>query len=73
MMPASTPPEPSPFSTRFDARVTRRWRPLWLAFKWSFAALGTYLLVGHFVMTWGWAAGLWFLLAPALHGLSLRR
>jgi hypothetical protein len=56
-----------------DARA-RRWpRPLrWLyAFiKWTLAGMGAYMLVGHFVLTWGWFAGLWFFIAPLLHGLS---
>lgn len=63
------PAAPSPFSTRFDARISRRWRPLWLGFKWSFAGLGAYLLVGVYVEKWGWPATIWFLGAPFGYGV----
>jgi hypothetical protein len=45
-----------------------RW--LYLFMRWSLAGIGAYLLVGHFVLTWGWFAGLWFFIAPALTGLA---
>jgi hypothetical protein len=35
--------------------------------------LGTYLLIGSFVHTWGWAATIWFFTASALRGLLTPR
>jgi hypothetical protein len=35
--------------------------------------LGTYLMVGSFVHTWGWAATIWFFTASALRGLLTPR
>jgi hypothetical protein len=56
-----------------DARAAR-WsaplRGLYLFMRWSLAGIGAYMLVGHFVLTWGWFAGLWFFIAPLLHGLA---
>lgn len=56
---------------RLDARA-RRWRtPLWGLFvgmKWSLVVLGGFMLTFHYAKTWGWAAGSWMLLAPALYG-----
>jgi hypothetical protein len=54
-------------------RAYRGWpRPL----RWAFltlagflAASGGVLWTAHTVQTWGWQAGLWFLLAPAVYGL----
>lgn len=57
---------------RLDARAAAwPWplRGLYLLVKWTLAGIGAYLLVGHFVLTWGWFAGLWFLIAPFLDGL----
>ena len=34
--------------------------------------LGTYLLVGHFVLTWGWPATVWIFVGSALRGLLER-
>lgn len=34
--------------------------------------LGTYLLVGHFVLTWGWPATIWIFVGSALRGLLER-
>lgn len=65
----STSPTPSPFSTRFDRRVPRRWRPLWLAVKWSLGGLGAFGLVGNSVMKWGWPAAIWFLVGPFAYGV----
>ncbi len=64
-----TPPDPSPWSTRFDHRFPRRWRPLWLGVKWGLGGLGAYLLVGNYVMKWGWPAAIWFLAAPFAYGI----
>lgn len=62
----------APTLAELDAR-SRRWpRParwLYLTVKWTLVALGAYLLVGWYVVTWGWAAGLWFLGAPFVYGL----
>ena len=38
------------------APIGVRW--LYLFIKWSLIALGAYLLVGHYVLTWGWYAAL---------------
>jgi hypothetical protein len=64
-------PDPSPFSTRFDHRVPRGLQPLWRGLKWGLGGLGAYLLVGHYVLTWGWPATLWFLAAPFAWGIWL--
>jgi hypothetical protein len=62
-------PTPSPWSTRWDARVPRRFQPLWRTVKWSLAGLGAYLFVGHYVMTWGWATTIWLFVAPFLYAV----
>ena len=46
-----------------------RWMRVLL--KYSLAVLGAYLLVGHYVLTWGWSAAIWLLAMPALYGLWL--
>ena len=64
----------APTLAELDARSRLWWWPLrtlYLLIKWTLVALGAYVLVGHFVITWGWAAGLWFLLAPLVYGLYL--
>lgn len=44
-----------------------RWA-VWFV-KWSLVILGAYLLIGHYVLTWGWPAALWLLLAPVAYGI----
>ena len=66
---------PVAWLARLDARA-KQWRlvpfrSLYIFVKWSLVGLGAYVLIGHFVITWGWAAGLWFLLAPLAYGLYL--
>ena len=55
-----------------DARA-RHWptplRWIYVCIKWSLVALGAAMIVGHFVLTWGWFAGLWFVIAPLLYGM----
>lgn len=56
-----------------DARVGAwpwplRW--LYVFMKWSLSGLGAYFLVGHFVLEWGWFAGLWFFIGPLLAGMT---
>lgn len=58
---------------RLDAHTARWPRPArygYLGVKWTLVVLGTYLLFGHFVMTWGWIGALWFLGAPLIYGLG---
>lgn len=43
-----------------------RW--LYLGLKWFLVINGVYLLIGHYVLTWGWAAAAWFLIAPLAYG-----
>ena len=55
-----------------EARAARWPRPLWALFvatKWCLVALGALMVVGNFVMKWGWSAGLWFAFAPLIAGL----
>lgn len=64
----------APTLADLDAR-SKHWplvgRVGYLTVKWSLVSLGAYLLVGHYLTTWGVAAGLWFLIAPALYGVYL--
>jgi len=58
--------------SRLDARMARASRParwLYIFTKGLLIALGTYLLVGHYISQWGVAAALWFLLIPLAYGL----
>lgn len=61
--------ELSPLATRFDHRVPSALRPFWLGLKWSLAGLGAYLLIGNYVMKWGWPATIWFMAAPFAWGV----
>lgn len=44
-----------------------RWIPLSLFY--ALAAMGAVLLVAHYILEWGLAAALWFLIVPFLYGL----
>lgn len=57
---------------KLDARAARwpapaRW--LYAGMKWSLVLLGSAMLTYHFARTWGWAAGVWMLIAPFLYGI----
>lgn len=62
------------WAARWDTRA-KRWpiglRWLYLVIKWFLVVMGAYLLVGHYVLTWGWAAAIWLLMAPLLYGVFL--
>lgn len=59
----------SPFSTRFDTRVPPSMKPLWFGVKWGLGGMGAYLLVGNYVMKWGWPATIWIVGAPLAYGI----
>lgn len=44
-----------------------RWT-YWLV-KGTLVALGAYILIGHYVLTWGVSAAAWFLIVPLLYGI----
>jgi hypothetical protein len=43
---------------------------MWNALRYGLAAFGAYLLIGHFVLTWGPLGAAWFLGAPLIYGLG---
>lgn len=57
---------------KLDARAERWPRPLfwlYLFVKWFLVSLGAAMLCGNLIMKWGWAAGIWFIVAPLVAGL----
>lgn len=57
---------------RLDARAARWPRPLrwpYRALKWTLVLLGAYLLIGWYVVTFGWLTALWFIAAPLAYGI----
>jgi len=57
---------------KLDARAEQwplplRW--LYLFMKWSLVSLGAAMLCSTLIQKWGWAAGVWFIVAPLIAGL----